>query len=313
MAVKLSRDVLQSDLAAIQRLLDRVGVKDPLARITLSQRKEVIERELAQLEADRATVGTVLLSFEGGPVRGSYAIDADFAGRALQDYQELIAKQLAASDSGGLAQRGPVPDRQVSRLNVTNVVHGSFGFLLEEDREDEPQMFDSAVKQAISKVSDLFSTVTSPDPAGFFEALDSVDPRVFISLRKFIEDLYREGSSMKVYEEDRALNFDVYAVNTARERMHAVEVTDDEITIDGELLGIVPIQRRFDFRDRANGEIIKGKVGQRLSADYLERIHRDEQTVGRHYRATMLRRSIRRADGVVATSWTLLDLNDLTD
>jgi hypothetical protein len=313
MAMKLSRDILQSDLAAVQRLLSRVGPKDPLARITLTERKNTIERELTQLDADRATLGTVLLSFEGGPVRGSYGIDADFAGRALQDYQELIAKQLAARDSGGLAQRGPVPDRQVSRLNVTNVVHGSFGFLLEEDREDEPQMFDSAVKQAISKVSDLFTTVTAPDPTGFLQALEYVDPRVFISLRKFIEDLYREGSSMKVYEEDRDLNFDVYAVNTARERMRAVDVTEDEVTIEGELLGIVPIQRRFDFRDRVTGEVIKGKVGQRLSADYLERIHRDEQTVGRHYRASMLRRSVRRADGVVATSWTLLDLNDITD
>ncbi len=313
MAVKLNRDILESDLAAVTRLLDRVGKRDPLAFHTLSARKRNIEQEIAALESSAETLGQVLLSFEGGPVRGSYGIDADFAGRALQDYQELVAKQLAASDTGGLAQKGPIPDRQISRLNVTNVVHGSFGFLLEEDRNEEPQMFESALKKSIERVSDLLTAVTAADPSHFNDALESVDPRVFISLRKFVEDLYREGSSMKLFEEKRELSFNTFSVETARERMHAVDVTEEEASIEGELLGIVPIQRRFDFKDRATGEIIKGKVGQQLSADYLERIHRDEQTVGRLYKANLSKRAVRRADGVVTTTWTLLNLHDLSD
>lgn len=313
MALKLTRDVLEADLSAVKRLLNRVGPKDVLAQLTLSARKDSIEQELAALEATTGSLGMVLLSFEGGGVRGSYGIDADFAGRALQDYQELVAKQLAATDNGGLAQRGPVPDRQMSRLNVTNVVHGSFGFLLEEDREDEPQMFDSGLKQSISKVTDLFSAVTAENSAEFDRILETVDPRVFISLQNFIEDLYRVGSSVKIYEEGRDIVFNDHAVNTARDRMLATSVEDEEYTIDGELLGIVPYQRRFDFRDRATGEVIKGKVGQRLSADYLERIHRDERTVGRLYRASMSRRAVRRADGAVSTNWTMLDLHDLPE
>ncbi|UIJ46562.1 hypothetical protein LZK98_06320 [Sphingomonas cannabina] len=59
------------------------------------------------------------------------AIEADFAGKALQDYKELIAKHLAA-DSGQMADRGRLPDQihKQARMNVTALVHGSFGSVL---------------------------------------------------------------------------------------------------------------------------------------------------------------------------------------
>ena len=34
--------------------------------------------------------------------------------------------------SGGLGQRGIVPNKGASTLHITNIVRGSFGFLLEE-------------------------------------------------------------------------------------------------------------------------------------------------------------------------------------
>ncbi len=313
MPVSFERDILESDLAAVEGLLKRVGPRDRLARLTLSKRKSSIEAELHKLADTRHTTASVLLSFEGGPVRGSYGIDADFAGRALQDYQELLAKQAAAHDNGGLARKGPVPDRQMSRLNITNVVHGSFGFLLEEDGADQPQMIDSALLISVKKITDLLRAFSDLDQNSFEQALNEIDPRVFLSLKDFIEDLYRGGATLKLIEDDRQVVFDSLAVATARERIIATEVSDSEVILNGELLGVVPIQRRFDFRVHPSQEDIKGKVGEQFSADYLERLHKEQTMIGRPARAKLNRRTIRRIDGRLTEEWTLIDLTLLND
>jgi hypothetical protein len=313
MPVSFERDILESDLAAVEGLLKRVGARDRLARLTLSKRKSSIEAELHKLADTRHTTASVLLSFEGGPVRGSYGIDADFAGRALQDYQELLAKQAAAHDNGGLARKGPVPDRQMSRLNITNVVHGSFGFLLEEDGADQPQMIDSALLISVKKITDLLKAFSDLDQHTFEQALSEIDPRVFVSLKNFIEDLYRGGATLKLIEDDRQVVFDSLAVATARERIIATEVSDSEVILNGELLGVVPIQRRFDFRVHPSQEDIKGKVGEQFSADYLERLHKEQTMIGRPARAKLNRRTIRRIDGRLTEEWTLIDLTLLNE
>lgn len=313
MPVSFERDILESDLAAVEGLLKRVGSRDRLARLTLSKRKSSIEAELHKLADMRHTAASVLLSFEGGPVRGSYGIDADFAGRALQDYQELLAKQAAAHENGGLARKGPVPDRQMSRLNITNVVHGSFGFLLEEDGADQPQMIDSALLISVKKITDLLKAFSDLDQHTFEQALSEIDPRVFVSLKNFIEDLYRGGATLKLIEDDRQVVFDTLAVSTARERIIATEVSDNEVILDGELLGVVPIQRRFDFRVQPSHEDIKGKVGEQFSADYLERLHKEQTMIGRPARAKLNRRTIRRVDGRLTEEWTLIDLTLLNE
>jgi len=308
MPVSFERDLLESDLAAVDGLLRRVGGRDRLARLTLTKRKGSIEAELQKLAGTRHTTASVLLSFDGGPVRGSYGIDADFAGRALQDYQELLAKQAAAHETGGLARMGPVPDRQLSRLNITNVVHGSFGFLLEEDGADQPQLIDSALLVSVKRITDLLQAFTDSNQQTFEQALAEIDPRVFISLKKFIEDLYRGGATLKLIEDDRQVVFDNTAVNIARERIVATDVSDDEVVLEGELLGVVPIQRRFDFRVHPSQEDIKGKVGERFSVDYLERLHKEQTMVGQPAKATLNRRTIRRVDGRLTEEWTLTDL-----
>ena len=51
-----------------------------------------------------------------------------------------------AHDTVGLAERGTVPRRSSSTLHITNIVRGSFGFLLEEV-QPQLQMMDSSRKR----------------------------------------------------------------------------------------------------------------------------------------------------------------------
>jgi hypothetical protein len=308
-AGKLKRDSLMSEMAAVDGLLARLRAGDILGRNSLAQRKAKVQDQIRALDAEVRTAASVILSFDGGPVQGSRSIDAEFAALAIKDYQDLVGKQMAASETGGLARRGPVPAKRLAKLNIVNVVHGSFGFMLEESAEDEAEMFDTALRKSVEKVDALLASCAAPDQAAFEDALLRVDARVFLSLKSFIEDLHRDEAVLRIIEDENEIVLDRVSVERARARVQGTEVDEQELTVAGELLGIVPIQRKFEFRTEG-GEVVSGQVGQRLSDDYLERIHGEDRVLGRRYLASMARRTVRRANGQTSTSHTLLDLSE---
>ncbi|HMQ34882.1 MAG TPA: hypothetical protein PKD53_29445, partial [Chloroflexaceae bacterium] len=60
---------------------------------------------------------------------------ANFAGKAIDRYQDLLAKRYASLESGPLGDRGPVPLHPNAQMLITEVARGSFGFMLEEASE----------------------------------------------------------------------------------------------------------------------------------------------------------------------------------
>lgn len=311
MVTKIHRDALLSELASLQALLARTGDDDPLAALSLRQRLEVLQAELREAEGELGTAADVALIFDGGPVRGSSAIDADFAGKALQDYQELVTKQVAAADFGGLAERGRIQRdaHKQARMNITALVHGSFGFVLQEDRADEPEFFPSATRRAVEEISNLLADVSAEDGSNFEARLQEVDARIFQTLRRFVDNLHKASSTLRVAEQTRELKFDLPSVGRAYERLRDSEIEETEETLTGELLGLVPIQRRFEFRDDQTGEVIKGRVAESLSADYLERLDREEVIAGHGWRAVVRTKKVVYPDKrQAALSRMLLDL-----
>ncbi len=310
MVTKVHLDALRSEAASVEALLKRVGTSDILSRISLTHRLEALRQEIASEEADRNTQASVALIFDGDPVIGSSSIDADFAGKTLQNYQDLITKQVAAA-AGLLAERGPVPGdaQEAARMHVKALVHGSFGFVLEEANADEPSLFDSPVKAAVTHVSDLMTDVASQNLLAFEQRLDDIDFRVFNTLKKFITLIYKAGAILRVAEKDREVRFDRISLGRAYERLQETDVSEAEEALEGELLGLIPIQRRFEFRRRDNAQVITGRVSQVLSADYLERLEREGVVAGRQWRATIRTKSVEHPDGRHASKvHTLTDL-----
>lgn len=311
MVTKVHRDALMGDIAFVRALLARVGGRDVLSAASLKKRLEKLEAELRQIEGEVVTTADVALVFDGGPVTGSQAIDADFAGRALQDYQELITKQVAASDFGGMAERGRIQQgaHKVARMNVTALVHGSFGFVLQEDHADEPQFFDSATRKAVQEISDLLADAAAARGDAFEARLDKVDARIFQTLRRFVSHLHNANSTLRIAEQEREVRLDQESLGRAYERLRQSEVTEIDETVFGELLGLVPIQRRFDFRRRDDGAVIQGRVAPNLSADYLERLEREGIVAARTWRAIIRTKTVEHPDQRHATvTHTLLDL-----
>lgn len=294
MVTRLHRDALRSDIETIKSLLAKSAGRDPLGEKTLSKRLQSLEEQLNAVDSTVRSAASVALIFEGSPVKGSSAIDADFAGQALQDYQELLTKQLAAADGNELPQRGPLPReiRRQARMNVTGIVHGSFGFLLEEDNAEQVEMFESPALRAVEAVTDLLKGVASGDERWFDEKLPELDIRIFQSLRRFVNTLYNADATLKLSEDRRELQLNSQDVLRAHERVTQVDVDEVDESFDGELLGIVPIARRFEFRRADGGEVISGRVSQNLSADYLERIEREEAFTGRSWHAVVRTKTI---------------------
>lgn len=307
MTKKLVRDALLSDLAAVQAMLESLPQDDFVARVGFEARKAEIEEELAALGRGRDTLANVALMFHGKPVRGSRSIGAEFAAKALDGYQDLVAKRLATTEWGGLGQRGPVPAKQAASLNVCGVVHGSFGFVLEESDPDSPQLINSSLREAVENVTDVLERFTAESDDLFSAAINEMDTRLFTSIRSFFKILHDDEATLRIVEGEKDRSFDAVAVDRAYQRCQEASISEDAPTVTGTLIGVVPYGRRFELKT-SEGEVIKGKVGPLFSQDYLERIEKDEQVIGRRWQAKLLKKSIDRPGQRTITNYTLLDL-----
>lgn len=310
MVTKVHRDALRGEIASLRELLDRSAATDPLGSRSLKRRLQLLETELAAIEDKVTLSANVALIFDGAAVRGSSAIEADFAGKALLDYQELVAKHVAVNE-GGLAERGRLPDEihNQAKMNITGLVHGSFGFVLEEDHSEQIGLFETPAHQAVRSVTDLLKIVSDTRDDAFDERLLDLDGRIFQTLKRFVSHLHRTDSTLRLAEEDRELKLDKVSVARAFERVSRTEIVEIDEVIEGELLGLVPVQRRFDFRRSSDGEVIQGRVAPTLSADYLERIDQEGIIAGGIWLATVRTKMVKHPDGRHATvSHLLIDL-----
>lgn len=303
---RLKKAALESELAAIEAMIDEGEEADPLGTLSLRERAADVRLQLDLLGAEKHHADVTLL-FYGRPVDGSKGIDAEFAGKALQSYQAALSKHMNSMAGRALGRRGPVPERKLSRMNIVDVVHGSFGFQLEEDN-DELEMFDTSLRDAVHAISGILNDIASPSEADFERVIEEIDSRTFLSVKSLIELLRNEDARFRIVEDDVDQEFDRVKIERAYERVESTEVTENEEQIAGVLVGILPVARRFEFHLEGTKEIISGPIDGRLSTDFLERIENDEQFVGRHWRAAVRIRTVRRPDGREKTEYTLIGL-----
>lgn len=274
---KLEVDALKADLSAVEAMLTSFTEDDdPIGWYQFTARKEEIEQALDQVVARPITHAELGVFFGGRPVQGSRGINADFAGKALEDLQALVSKRYSGREFGRLAQRGPVPGGDTSQMLVTNIVRGSVGFVLEESGNDA-QLVETPLKEAVDEVADILSRVGADDEAVFEEAASELDERLLITLRQFFQRLDDFGATMRVVDGTRDFLLDRHAVSRARERTQAMEIVERDVEMTGTLF-VLPESKRFDLITVVDGEqvILKGT----LSASVFRQIHgqgNDEQ------------------------------------
>jgi hypothetical protein len=276
MLKKLEHDALAADLAAVESLLAlRSEDEDPIGFIQFSSRKAEIEEELQRLgnRVDRhAELG---IFFGGRPVQGSRGINADFAGRALDQLQTLITKRFSEVEVGGLKQFGRLPLMDRSKMLLTGVVRGSIGFVLEE-AGDTAEMVDTPLLTVVDDISDILSRVGAVDEVLFNEAAATLDQRVLATLKDFFVLLDEQQATLRIINRSRDFLLDRHAVARARTRVQAIEIEEHGDEFVGTIF-LLPESRRFEIVTQLNGvsTTLTGSVSNEAAAQLAGQLEFD--------------------------------------
>lgn len=317
MLKKLEFDALTADLAAIESLLaSRSEKEDPIGYYQYASKKEELEELLAEL--DHKIVGHAELGvfFGGGPVLGSHGINADFAGKALEELQALITKRFSGEERGQLKQRGRIPLAEQSKMLVTDVARGSFGFILEE-AGDTAEITETPLRAVVEEVTDVLSRVGSEDEAIFDEAVAAFDERFLVSLRNFFVLLDDQSATMRVVNGNRDFLLDHHAVSLARNRVQDIQINERGEEFIGTIY-LLPAARRFELETQVDGipKTFIGSVSRQAAAQIAGQKDMDVKPIdvrqiSQHpWRVEILTRQIRERNRAPRLVYTLLELKE---
>ena len=207
---------------------------------------------------------------------------------------------------------GPVRGKEASKLHITNVVHGSFGFVLEElDEQGEP-LFRTPLSLAADQVAHYIVSFAGEDDNSFSETIEGLNHRVFQSIRDFFSHIHRQSATFRIVEGDIDQRFDHRDVERAWERAESTTVNEDEVRVEGRLLGVIPVGRRFELAPSDGGPVIRGKISERFGETYIENMSR-QQFAGRRWRALLVKKTIEKVGRQPVESHTLLQLDEIPD
>ncbi|MBS1994696.1 MAG: hypothetical protein JSS86_00240 [Cyanobacteria bacterium SZAS LIN-2] len=303
----LEREALLADREAVRTILAETPDSDPLGQLSFQSRLDAINARLEELERVVETRGSVALMFSGGPVLGSRAIDAIFVSNAVKTFQELVRKRVAGEERGELADFGPIPLRTQTNLAITDIVRGSMGFVLEESSHNE-NIADTAVKVAIDDVTQMVLSTSSENDAEFERAIESLDRRMHLALRKFFRTLDDGHASLRIVENERDVHLDVQSVHRGRMRVDAIDIREEESErLVGMITGILPDNHSFNMV-LESGEHIRGTVAAAAVTAYLNSIQfpGEEPIVGRRWRVRMKIREVTEANSPPRRVYRLL-------
>lgn len=307
---KLELQALEAELAAIKKLLAEAReVNDPVGSIQYEQRKQELEQDIIVLRDEEMHQASIALYFGGKPVFGSRGIAADFAGKALEQFQELVSKHFAKAELGALGERGKVPLKDITTLMVTGVTKGSFGFLLDELNDQMP-MFDTALKEMVSEVMNIIESAGSVDELVFEEAAETLDPRTLMALRDFFVGLDSNAATVRIVNDVRDFSLDDAAIHRARVRTEATQIEEEDTEISGTLIGFLPEHRRFELQT-PSGETIYGSTTKESTEQYSLTLQRGDPAIGKICSAKVRERTVRPLNRPPRLVYRLLEFTTL--
>jgi hypothetical protein len=312
MVRKLEIENLNAEAAALDAMLrSRTAEEDPIGHMQYSERLAAVREELQALGTDQDLVASVALFFAGRPVVGSRGIRADFAGRAVEIFQDVVSKRFAANEVGDLGARGPVPLRVNSDLLLTNVARGSFGVILEESVDTLP-LAQTQVKVVLDEVVASMRAAADEDGSDFEQMLETIDSRYLRSLGEFFELLDDEDATVRVVEGDVDQQLSTAEIHRARERTGAAQIDERDDNVLVGTLYLLPGPRRFELI-LDGGDSVSGTVSSEFATEHLEALRAASAVVGRRWRVRTRARTVTRANRAPKTTYKLLGLIEQLD
>jgi hypothetical protein len=308
MLLQLEQQYLRANLAQAQAFLaDAKLDDDPIGQHQFEQLVDELSGKLdAMPHAIEHAPAGVALFFGGRPVVGSHGIHADFGSKAIEGFQKIVSQQFASQELGPLAIKGPVPLKDITHLLVTDVVRGSFGFVLQAAPQvQSAQAVDTTLKSVVDQVASTISRVAAQDEAMFDDAVAEIDARQKSTLTEFFKLLDNEGATMRIVEGDRDFELDSSSVQRARRRVEQLEISDHAEVFSGQIVGWADFSAKFELCRHDNREVIQGGVMSdalsRVAAEGFEPYHK-------HVRANVKVRQVKTRNRAVKTVYTLVSL-----
>lgn len=261
MPKKLSINSLSSEITTLNELLSSARQSgDIVGEMQLEHRIGELSNKLETLKEQTLidNSASVALFFGGQPVLGSKGIAAEFAGVALEQFQNLIAKVFANNEVGDLGGRGRVPFKANSELMVTGLARGSFGFVLDEMSE-QVQLESSELSHVIDKAALLLRDSAALDDAVFESLLEELEPRTLIALRDIFSNLDSSKATIRIVEKELDFTLDGPSIHRAKIRTEATSIDETETEIEGVLVGFLPEHQKFELKDNT-GKLFYGSA-----------------------------------------------------
>jgi hypothetical protein len=257
MIPRIERDFIVANLAAVDSVLDKMTPSDFLTRMSLESQREELQQQLASFDAVHRPLASAALFFSGQPVVSSRGIESEFGSQVISRFQDMVSKVYAAREMPALGQRGPVPGRVQSKLYVTHIVHGSVGFQFEE--LDDPSLFNSDLKESVDQTTKIMAYFDEATDEELASEVEGMDKRVLDTMRDFFTYVESKGARFRVVSPVVDKSYDQVSLQRAVKRAETTTINERDEWVSGQVLGIFPEQRTFEFRTESN-EVIHGKV-----------------------------------------------------
>lgn len=264
MTTRRQRDFLKVQLLDTQRLKKMAG-DHPVMSVALAARERELNDQIAALPLGSKESRAVLL-FTGEPVQGSRGIDATFASRVLEPFQNMVMADFADRWHGRVGDRGRRHGEAQSRLLLSGLPRGSFG--LELTRADNDSLFvEGELADTLAHVTRLVGAAARSDE-DFAAELDESAPRVVQNLRSFLEVIAKGRAGVRLETGDVRCEMSPVEVSEAYRRVAETMSSEETVRVSGSLKGVLLESWEFDFASD-NNEVIAGKIDEDLTEEMV--------------------------------------------
>lgn len=237
-------------------------------RMSLEARLKSIVKKLGAMPMEDIEPARVRLTFRGKPVVGSHGIFIEFGTIIVSKFNEAITT-MAAALFGPLSSVGRIPNRNVNKMIIVNVVPGSFGFELEEHISPDSDASSSLILvQAIEKTQSLLQGLLGSDEELADSLTEDIDKRAILAVKNFLDKMAADEAICSLNFREKTFKFtDVGQVKNCIERLKDENLKQEEnIIFTGKFTGVMPkTKKTFEFIINEGNEVISGKISSAIT------------------------------------------------
>lgn len=252
---------LAAEVAELESVLSRIPASNVLERFGFEQRLQAARATLEQfqdiLEPERAQ-----LTFRGLPVKGSEGISAEFGSKAVVAFSEAFTAILAGMRDR-LQYMGPIPGKARNQLMITGTAVGSFGFELRLPNLT-PDLFSESggAEEALESLLALLKVSAEGSDDEIADLVSQLHPRSVRKVADFLNYLSLNQAWCGLQFKARVFRYrNIDQLRQSRDRLSENNIREGKSVFLGELQGVLPKGRTFEFKVSGDDEVIRGRVG----------------------------------------------------